>query len=130
MKSDIIFGPNERTTEEIVNYLESKNHIDLLKSIKMIERDLRHDDSAYTYNNIYNTWYPWGNNFSIPAEIFNSVGGFPSKDVYGGEEKELLDSVVQKHKTLIKSNKNAYTLHLWHPQFNNTKTEEREEYSL
>lgn len=130
MKSDIIFGPNERTTEEIVNYLESKNHIDLLKSIKIIERDLRHDDSAYTYNNTYNTWYPWGNNFSIPTEIFNSVGGFPSKDVYGGEEKELLDSVVQKHKTLIKSNKNAYTLHLWHPQFNNTKTEKREEYSL
>jgi GR25 family glycosyltransferase involved in LPS biosynthesis len=130
MKSDIIFGPNERTTEEIITHLGCKNHIDLLKSIKTIERDLRHDDSAYTYNNIYNTWYPWGNNFSIPTEIFNSVGGFPSKDVYGGEEKELLDSVVQKHKTLIKSNKNAYTLHLWHPQFNTTKTEKRQEYSL
>ena len=130
MKSDIIFGPNERTTEEIVTHLECKNHIDLLKCIKTIERDLRHDDSAYTYNNTYNTWYPWGNNFSIPAEIFNSVGGFPSKDVYGGEEKELLDNVVQKHKTLIKSNKNAYTLHLWHPQFNTTKIEKRQEYSL
>lgn len=130
MKNDIIFGPNERTTCEIEQYLNCDSHIELLKSVKIIERDLRHDNSAYTYNNIFNTWYPWGNNFSIPADLFNSVGGFPSKDIYGGEEKELLDLVVNKHKTIIKSNKNAYTLHLWHPQYNNTKTNKREEYAL
>lgn len=130
LKNDIIFGPNERTTEEIEQYLDCESHIDLLKLTKNIERDLRHDDSAYTYNQIYNTWYPWGNNFSIPTNIFNSVNGFPSKDVYGGEEKELLDNVVFKHKTLIKSNVNAYTLHLWHPQYNNTSIKEKEEYSL
>jgi len=130
MKNDIIFGPNERTTEEIEQFLNLNSHIDLLKNIKVIERDLRHDDSAYTYNKIFNTWYPWGNNFSLPTKIFNSVGGFPSKDVYGGEEKELLDKIVSKHSTLIKSNSNAYTLHLWHPQYNNIKTKEKIEYSL
>lgn len=130
MQNDIIFGPNERTTEEIEQYLDCRTHLELLKSIKTIERDLRHDDSAYTYNNTYNTWYPWGNNFSIPADIFKDVSGFPSKDVYGGEEKELFDKVVLKHNTQIKSNKNAYTLHLWHPQHNNTKNKEREVYSL
>jgi len=131
MEQDIIFGPNECTTQEIEDFLTtSKNHIELLKTIKTIERDLRHDDSAYTYNQKYNTWYPWGNNFSIPAKVFKEVSGFPSRDYYGGEEKELLDNVVSRFGTVIKSNVNAYTLHMWHPQHNNTKNKEREDYNL
>lgn len=130
LEKDIIFGPNERTTQEIGNFLDSKTHIELLKNIKTIERDLRHDNSAYTYNEIYNTWYPWGNNFSIPRNVFFGVNGFPSKDYYGGEEKDLLDKVVAKYNTIIKSNRNAYTLHLWHPQLNNTESKERVNYSL
>jgi len=132
MQNDIIFGPNERTTEEIIPLLDSCNtHHELLKSIKTIERDLREDGSAYTYNHTYNTWYPWGNNFSIPADVFRDVEGFPSKNVYGGEEKELFDNVVQRsNKIEIKSNVHAYTLHLWHPQFNNIETKIRKEYFL
>jgi GR25 family glycosyltransferase involved in LPS biosynthesis len=130
MQNDIIFGPNERTTEEIEKYLDSTDHIELLKKIKIIEKDLRHDNSAYTYNEAFNTWYPWGNNFSIPRKLFFSVNGFPSKDCYGGEEKELFDNVVAKHNTAIKSNRNAYNLHLWHPQLNNSQTKERESYTL
>jgi len=131
MANDIIFGPNERTTEEINDMLNTCNtHIELLKSIKTIERDLRHDDSAYTYNQLYNTWYPWGNNFSLPRDIFFGVGGFPHKDYYGGEEKELLDNIFKKYQTLIKSNVNTYTLHLWHPQFNNAQVKERTNYKL
>lgn len=132
MQSDIIFGPNERTIEEIVPLLDNYNtHHDLLKHIKTIEKDLRQDGSAYTYNELFNTWYPWGNNFSIPTNIFRDIGGFPSKNFYGGEEKELLDNVVKKFSSIkIKSNVHAYTLHLWHPQFNNTETKAREEYFL
>jgi GR25 family glycosyltransferase involved in LPS biosynthesis len=131
MKNDIIFGPNERSTDEIEPLLDScTNHLEILRSIKTIERDLRHDDSAYTYNQLYNTWYPWGNNFSIPTKIFKDVGGFPPRDYYGGEEKELLDNVVAKFNTPIKSNKHTYTLHLWHPQYNNTKSKERAGYKL
>lgn len=130
LDNDIIFGPNERTTQEIESLLNNTTHIELLKNIKTIERDLRHDNSAYTYNETFNTWYPWGNNFSIPKNLFFGVNGFPSKNYYGGEEKELLDKVVSKYSTLIKSNRNAYTLHLWHPQLNNANTKERIGYSL
>jgi GR25 family glycosyltransferase involved in LPS biosynthesis len=131
MQDAIIFGPNERSTQEIEQYLETDmTSAFLIKSLRVIERDLRHDDSAYTYNLNYNYWYPWGNNFSILKKDFIKAGKFPSKEFYGGEEKELCEIASVKYKVPIKSNCNTYTLHLWHPQYNNSNTKERKLYKL
>lgn len=126
----IIFGPNEQTTEEVAPLLEKyDNHIDLIKNIKTINRDLRHDDSAYTYNQLYNSWYPWGNNFSIPRAVFEKVGGFPHRKQYAGEDKIICDKASEIG-TEIRSNYNTYTLHLWHPICNDRTTLKRIEHKL
>ena len=136
MKEDIIFGPNEQTDESIVTLLENDyTPTQLLKdycNISKINRDLRHDNSAYSYNQKYNYWYPWGNNFSVTKKHFDLAKGFPPLKEYGGEEFLLVKKLNTRFNVDIKSNKNAYNLHLWHPVTNKSQKpfneNEHEEY--
>lgn len=125
MFEDIIFGPNERTDETISNILTD---IDQTPR-QLIERyyklsdsglgiDLRHDNSAYTYNKVYSYYYPWGNNMSVPATSFFEVGGFPELREYGGEEILLSKKLTIKKNLKVKSNVYAKNIHLWHPVIN------------
>jgi GR25 family glycosyltransferase involved in LPS biosynthesis len=125
MEKDIIFGPNEQTDSKIEKLLDLDiSAIDLIKkytAISAIKRDLRHDDAAYTYNKNYNYWYPWGNNFSVNKKDFDAANGFPPLKEYGGEEFLLVKKLNTRFDVEIKSNKNAYNLHLWHTTVNKSK---------
>lgn len=122
MKDDIIFGPNERTDESIEPLLKnSKTVKELLEkytSSSSFGKDLRHDTSAYTYNQQYSYYYPWGNNFSVPLKAFKEVHGFPKLKEYGGEEMLLCKKLTLKKGLKIKSNCNTKNIHLWHPIIN------------
>lgn len=126
MSNDIVFGPNERTEECISELLEQQYTStkdlfeDYVKKGK-VGKDLRHDDSSYTYNKVYNYYYPWGNNMSVPADKFFKVGGFPSLREYGGEEILLSKKLCLKEGLLVKSNSNTKNIHLWHPVVNKMK---------
>jgi GR25 family glycosyltransferase involved in LPS biosynthesis len=127
MLNNIIFGPNERTDENIEILL----HEDLTPGQLMekycklskegITKDLRHDNSAYTYNSVYSYYYPWGNNMSVPADKFFKVGGFPELREYGGEEILLSKKLAKKENLIIKSNVFTKNIHLWHPVTNRLK---------
>jgi GR25 family glycosyltransferase involved in LPS biosynthesis len=125
MKNDIIFGPNERTDENIVpllgKNLTPKEFLTEYLKTSSIGKDLRHDTSAYTYNTEYNYHYPWGNNFSVPREAFLSVNGFPKLKEYGGEEILLNKKLNTKRGLKIKSNCNTINIHLWHPVIHSMK---------
>lgn len=126
MFNDIIFGPNERTEESIDSLLDKpyssvKELMEDYIKVGAIGKDLRHDTSAYTYNNTYNYYYPWGNNMSVPAKEFNEVGGFPQLREYGGEEILLSKKLVVKRNLTVKSNVNTKNIHLWHPTTNSMK---------
>lgn len=122
LQNDIIFGPNERTDNYIVDLLkEDLSPTDLLRqysSRSTIGKDLRHDTSAYTYNVKYNYYYPWGNNMSVPAKAFFKAGGFPKLREYGGEEILLSKKLQTKLGLTVKSNCNTLNIHLWHPVTN------------
>jgi glycosyltransferase involved in cell wall biosynthesis len=122
MINDIIFGPNERTNEEIDLLLDNcdttKDLLEEYIKVGTIDKDLRHDSSAYTYNKQYSYFYPWGNNMSVPAKEFFEVGGFPLLREYGGEEILLSKKLATKKSLLIKSNVNTKNIHLWHPVTN------------
>ena len=125
MQQDIIFGPNERTDESISELLKQDLSVPTLfeeyckKST--ISKDLRHDNSAYTYNKQYSYYYPWGNNMSVPTRHFHDVGGFPKLEEYGGEEILLSKKLATKKGLLVKSNVNTKNIHLWHPVTNKMK---------
>lgn len=125
MKNDIMFGPNERTDNNIAELLkEDLTPSELLKKYSQkskIGKDLRHDTSAYTYNVKYNYYYPWGNNMSLPTEAFIKAGGFPKLREYGGEEILLSKKLQTKLRLEVKSNCNALNIHLWHPVTNEMK---------
>jgi GR25 family glycosyltransferase involved in LPS biosynthesis len=124
MYYDIVFGPNERTDEYIETLLYSaKSTKQLLSEYlknnkKGLGKDLRHDSSAYTYNQMFNYYYPWGNNMSVPSDKFFEVGGFPKLREYGGEEILLSKKLSTKKGVKIKSNVNTKNIHLWHPVVN------------
>jgi GR25 family glycosyltransferase involved in LPS biosynthesis len=122
MINDIIFGPNERTNEEIDQLLDkcdtTKNLLEEYIKASTIENDLRHDSSAYTYNKQYSYFYPWGNNMSVPAKEFFEVGGFPLLREYGGEEILLSKKLVLRKNLKVKSNVYTKNIHLWHPVVN------------
>jgi GR25 family glycosyltransferase involved in LPS biosynthesis len=125
MKSDIIFGPNERTDKNIqpllgFDYTPTELLSEYTKK-STIGKDLRHDTSAYTYNKEYNYYYPWGNNMSVPTEAFKRAGGFPKLREYGGEEILLSKKLQTKLGLKVKSNNNALNVHLWHPITNKMK---------
>ena len=127
MEDDIVFGPNERTDHEIDPLLkEEMTPMKLIEkymkiSASGVTKDLRHDDSAYTYNKVYGYYYPWGNNMSVPANKFFEVGGFPALKEYGGEEMLLCKKLSVKKGLKIKSNKNTINIHMWHPVTNKAK---------
>jgi GR25 family glycosyltransferase involved in LPS biosynthesis len=122
MFNDIVFGPNERTDESISELIQQdltpSQLLKLYTSKSKLGPDLRHDTSAYTYNNEYNYYYPWGNNMSVPTEGFKTVGGFPKLKKYGGEEILLSKKLQLKQGLKVKSNRNALNIHLWHPVTN------------
>jgi glycosyltransferase involved in cell wall biosynthesis len=122
MHNDIIFGPNERTDENIQELLKlDLTPGELLKQYakkSRILKDLRHDTSAYTYNKEFNFYYPWGNNMSVPTKPFREVGGFPQLREYGGEEILLSKKLTLKKGLKVKSNQNTLNIHLWHPVTN------------
>jgi len=125
MSNDIIFGPNERTDEKIEELLGScystKELLEKYLKVSTLGKDLRHDNSAYTYNKIYNYYYPWGNNMSVPSKEFFEVGGFPQLREYGGEEILLSKKLVVKKNLIVKSNINTKNIHLWHKATNSMK---------
>jgi GR25 family glycosyltransferase involved in LPS biosynthesis len=122
MFSDIIFGPNERTDEKIKPYITDnisvKDMLQFYSKVSSLGRDLRHDSSAYTYNQEYNYFYPWGNNMSVPTDTFYKAGGFPKIKEYGDEEILLSKKLTEKFGLKVKSNVNALNIHLWHPVTN------------
>jgi len=125
MFNDIIFGPNERTDEAIKPLLASAKTTkellsEYLKTSKF-GKDLRHDTSAYTYNQEYTYFYPWGNNMSVPTEYFWKAGGFPKIREYGDEEILLTRKLTEKFNLKVKSNVNTLNIHLWHPAVNTRK---------
>lgn len=142
----IIFGPYERSDEQIGQYLEFlpmkikdtivqtrhftsyKEIVKMLSENNWITKDLHHDDSVYTYNQEYSIRHPWGGNFSVMKEHFDSVGGFDGRQYYGGEEMALVDKIVKKFNAKVLSNKNAYAIHLWHPQLNKHGETTRQQY--
>jgi len=125
MSNDIIFGPNERTEESIEPLLDrclsTRELLEEYLKIGEIGTDLRHDSSAYTYNNTYNYYYPWGNNMSVPSKEFYEVGGFPLLREYGGEEILLSKKLCARKKLTVKSNVHTKNIHLWHPITNSMK---------
>lgn len=122
MDKDIIFGPNERTDENIQNLLldhyTTKQLLEAYSKLSKIGKDLRHDTSAYTYNKEFSYYYPWGNNMSVPTKEFKEVGGFPKLKEYGGEEILLSKKLCVRKGLKVKSNKNTVNIHLWHPVTN------------
>jgi GR25 family glycosyltransferase involved in LPS biosynthesis len=127
MFKDIIFGPNERTDESVEPLLKvCAGPKELLKEYLAVSKiglgkDLRHDTSAYTYNQQFSYYYPWGNNMSVPTDKFFEVGGFPKLREYGGEEILLSKKLNTKKGVKIKSNVNTRNIHLWHPVVNKLK---------
>ena len=125
MSNDIIFGPNERTEESIEPLLDkclsTRELLEEYLKIGEIGTDLRHDSSAYTYNNTYNYYYPWGNNMSVPSKEFYEVGGFPLLREYGGEEILLSKKLCVRKKLTVKSNVHTKNIHLWHTVTNSMK---------
>jgi len=122
MFGDIIFGPNERTDSKI-NQLIGKDIsprelIQLYLKESKLGKDLRHDASAYTYNQEYNYYYPWGNNFSVPTEYYRKANGFPLLREYGDEEILLVRKLTERYGLKVKSNVNTLNIHIWHPQTN------------
>lgn len=123
--NSIIFGPNERLDENVASLLSKdispKQLIDEYLKISTIGKDLRHDNSAYTYGQEYNYFYPWGNNMSVPKKSFLKVGGFPKLREYGGEEILLSKKLTIKEQLKVYSNYKTINYHLWHPVVNKLK---------
>jgi len=148
LQGNVIFGPCERSGEEIAKYLEYllikvkntiieqkyfnnyKEIIRFLSEKKLITKDPHHDGSVYTFNKEFSVIHPWGGNFSVDKNHFDSVGGFDGRQYYGGEERFLVKNIVDKFNCNVLSNKNAYSLHLWHPQINNENNKIRKEYNF
>ncbi len=147
-ENNIVFGPCERSDEQINDYLEYlpikikdqvieirkvNNHKDLVRILsekEWIHLDPHHDGSVYVYNKEFSAIHPWGGNMSVWREHFEKVGGFPEYDFYGGEEGALCKKIVKSFKTKVLSNAKAYSIHLWHPQHNNDDIKTRPEYLL
>lgn len=146
LNGHVIFGPYERSDGKIGKFLEFlpikiknqivknryftsyKEVVTMLSDQNWITRDLHHDDSVYTYNQEYSIIHPWGGNFSVMKDHFDSVGGFDGRKYYGGEERVLVGKIVNTFNCKVLSNKNAYAIHLWHPQYNQEGIDNKVEY--
>lgn len=147
-EKNIVFGPCERSDEKINPYFEFinlrikdkivptrliSNHKDIVQILSendWIYPDPHHDKSVYTYNKEFTAIHPWGGNMSVTKEHFCGVGGFPEYDFYGGEEGALCQKIVAKYNVPVVSNGKSYSIHLWHPQYNNETIKNRIDYSL
>ena len=147
-QNNIVFGPCERSDEQIENYLEPlkikikdtivetkllNTHKDLVRLLSekgWLYPDPHHDGSVYTYNQTFSPIHPWGGNMSVLRDQFDSVEGFPEYDFYGGEEGSLCKKIVEKFKVDVVSNNKSYSIHLWHPQYNKEGLKTRIEYLL
>jgi len=146
---NMVFGPCDRSSENIVPYLEDlpikiKNsnikikkvisHKDIVKILsenKWIDKDPHHDGSVYTYNQEFSPIHPWGGNMSVMKHHFEAVGGFPELTYYGTEEGRLCTSIYNQNPGIkVLSNGKSYSIHLWHPQHNNEGIKHRIEYEL
>lgn len=147
-ENKIVFGPCERSAEEINTYFEPlkikvknkivetrllNNHkelVVLLSDKEWLNSDPHHDGSVYTYNKQYTPIHPWGGNMSVMRDHFEEVDGFPEYDFYGGEESALCEKIVKEFNVPVVSNGKAYSIHLWHPQHNNESIKTRPNYQL
>jgi glycosyltransferase involved in cell wall biosynthesis len=145
---NIVFGPCERSAEQITEYLDYlpikikeqiietqkvTNHKDLVRILtenEWLHPDPHHDGSVYTYNKEFSPIHPWGGNMSIMRDHFEEVDGFPEFDFYGGEEGALCKKIVDEFKVKVLSNGKSYSIHLWHPQLNNDNIKIRPDYQL
>jgi glycosyltransferase involved in cell wall biosynthesis len=147
-ENNVVFGPCERSDEKIDNYLTNllipikdeiistpklNNHKEIVRILSdnnWLYPDPHHDGSVYTYNNEYSVIHPWGGNMSVMRDHFEEVDGFPEYDFYGGEEDALTKKIVDMFKVKVVSNGKSYSIHLWHPQYNNNDIKIRPEYEL
>lgn len=129
MSDSIIFGPSFNTEPGVVDFLHlksAKELVDFVVKHNLIGNEKGHSEgSAETYNKIWDWRFPFGYNFSVLSGQFFGVGGFPRYKRWGGEDNFLCKKIVDKYGTKVKSNKNAYSLHLWHPIVNDRTTDSR-----
>lgn len=130
MQDSIIFGPGFNTPPEVEPLLDScKTVTELIERIdggNMIGKEKGHSEgSAETYNKEWSWHFPFGYNFSVIGEQFFGVDGFPGFEKWGHEDIFLCKKIVEKYGTKVKSNSNAYSLHLWHPVVNDKTTSSR-----
>lgn len=131
MQDSIIFGPGYGSKPIIDKYLDSfetaKEVIIWLENNGQLGQDRHAEGSADTYNKEWQWNFPFGYNFSVIREQFEGVDGFPSFKKWGQEETQLCKKIVEKYGTKVKSNKNTYSVHLWHPRVNHENMTERKD---
>lgn len=130
MQDSIIFGPGFNTPPEIEPHLDKCEHVKELVEIVSkngwVGEEKGHvEGSAETYNKEWKWYFPFGYNFSVIADQFREVDGFPPFEKWGHEDIFLCKKIVEKFNTKVKSNKNAFSLHLWHPVVNDKTTSTR-----
>jgi len=138
MCDDIIFGPGFQTHPNSLNLIEDptstyKDIVNNCSSNKWILPDRHVEGSTQTYNVEWPSNFPYGYNFSVRRDHFESVGGFEEREYWGGEEQTLCDKIVEKFPgTRIVSNCNSAVIHLYHVPYNllNRATGKLVDYSL
>lgn len=121
---NIIFGPAYQTTPDIVPLLTEDNigykEIVLQCEDKNYFLPDRHvEGSAMTYNKKWSTDFPYGYNFSVCKDHFESVGGFTEFEHWGGEEQDLCDRIIDNFPgTCVLSNCNSVAIHMFHAPVN------------
>lgn len=130
MQDSIIFGPAYNTPPQVEPYLDScksvKELVEIISKKQFVGAEKGHTEgSTETYNKEWAWYFPFGYNFSVISEQFKEVNGFPEFEKWGGEDTFLCKRIVDKFNTKVKSNKNAVSLHLWHPVVNDKTTSTR-----
>jgi hypothetical protein len=138
MRDDIIFGPGFQTHPNSLDLIEDptttyKDIVNNCSNNKWILPDRHVEGSTQTYNVEWPSNFPYGYNFSVRRDHFESVGGFEEREYWGGEEQTLCDKIVKKFPgTRIVSNCNSAVIHLYHVPYNllNRATGKLVDYSL
>lgn len=124
MSNDIIFGPAYQSSPNSLKYIEDTIYdymdlVNIFEKEKLLLPDRHAEGSAMTYNKTWEYWFPFGYNFSVLTDHFKSVGGFPPKEEWGGEEAVLCKSIIDNFPDVkIKSNSNSVAIHMFHPIVN------------
>lgn len=136
MCDNIIFGPVYNTRPESLDLIENHtNYKELMKECEdnnLIGPDRHVEGSAMTYNKQWSSDFPYGGNFSVMKNQFDTVGGFELLEHWGGEEKALCDKILIEYDIKIVSNCNSVAIHLYHEPVNltNRNTGDIGEYSF